>query len=182
MSMQCVYIDESGEPGSSSRYIVVAAVVTNHDRRLAKNIASIWRAKPQFHHLGELHAHAVDDATRRRVLRTINHSGIVVRYVLVKKNKAQDIDKAYYQAIARLVAEHSSASVYIADQRDTDRKRGTLLRKYGLTQAFAQVEFRSSHTVKQLQAADFVAWALGRHYEHGDKTYVELVDNVQQIV
>ena len=180
--MQHVYIDESGEPGTSSRYIVVAALAVAQDRKLKKAITLIWKAKPQFHLHGELHAHAVDDATRRRVLKTIGASGSTITYVVIDKRKHRtDMDAAYYGAICALVDAHAEALSIVVDRRDTDKKRSKILQRLGLEEFLRRVEFRTSHSMNQLQAVDFVAWAIGRYYEHGSSEFMELLPNVRKL-
>ncbi len=180
--MEYVYIDESGEPGTSSKHIIVAALVTEHDRKVAKAISTIWKAKPQFHNLNELHAHKVDDATRRRVLQTLEALEVSIYFVLIDKQKVHgSLEEAYYRAIALIAGRFHRAHVIVADRRDTDRKRIKVIQQYGLEAALRAVVFRTSHDVKQLQAVDFAAWAIGRYYEQGDISFMKLVSRIQQL-
>lgn len=43
--MKYVYIDESGETGRSSKYIIFASIETESPRPLEKAIKKIWRVK-----------------------------------------------------------------------------------------------------------------------------------------
>ena len=127
--MNYVYIDESGELGRSSKYIIFASVETSRNRSLEKAIKKIWRAKPHLHSQGELHANAVDDATRTRVLLTLNDLEINVQYIAVEKaNYKEPLHTVYYQELANFIKEHKQAHIVIVDRKDTNKKRNDMIR------------------------------------------------------
>lgn len=175
--MNYVYIDESGNTGTKGQFIVFASITTKDPKELEKFIKKIWRAKPQFHPLGELHAKEVDDATRKRVLSQLGNLPITVHYKLLNKPRTgQRLLNTYYVELANFCSYHSkSAHSVIVDKKDTDARRRLIIRKLGLQHAFRKVVFEESHHIKQLQAVDFVAWSLGRLYEHGDSSYYDLI-------
>lgn len=177
--MKYVYIDESGETGSSSKHIVLASIETTKHRVLEKAMKKIWRAKPHLHTQGELHANAVDDATRKRVLLTLNDLEIVVRHLVFDKSKAkQKLDLAYYSLLAEFIKTHEDAHFIVVDRKDTNKKRAQMIKRLDLADTFSNVEFEESHKVKQLQAVDFVAWAFGRFYELEDDTFMKFIEGV----
>lgn len=174
--MKYVYIDESGETGRSSKYIVFASIETTKHRPLEKAIKKIWRAKPHLHTLGELHANAVDDATRNRVLLTLNELDIYIYFQVVDKSKHnKSLQDTYYLELAKFITTHEGAQVIVVDKKDTNKKRDEIILRLNLGNAFENVIFEESHRVKQLQAVDFIAWALGRYYEQQDDTYILLI-------
>lgn len=177
-----VYIDESGETGSRSSYIVFASIETETPRALEKMVRKIWRAKPQVHGHGELHANAVDDAIRTRVLKSISEQDLRIRFHIIDKSaQTQPLGDVYYLELAAFIAQHPQAQIVVVDRKDTDKKRAKMINKLALEDAFMNVEFESSHRVRQLQAVDFVAWAIGRFYEHGDNTFIEMIkENVNE--
>ncbi len=175
-----MYIDESGQTGQRSKYIVFAVIATENERALEKTIKKVWAAKPQFHHSGELHAHAVDDATRRRVLLSLNAMDITLQYSVIDKSRLRiTAEKAYYIELSRLVRIHRNASVIIVDKKDTLRKRQSIIEELGLSTNFDGVQFEMSHKIRQLQAVDFVAWAIGRYYECADNSFKELLKGLK---
>lgn len=177
-----VYIDESGEIGRKSKCLVFASIETTNPRHLEKVIKKIWRVKPQFHVHGELHANVTDEATKTRVVATINELDVHIRYtVIVKSHQKKRLDLVYYEALALFIAEHPNAHVVVVDRKDTNKKRRSIIIQLGLEGLFSNVQFEESHKVKQLQAVDFVAWAIGRFYETADDTYMNLLSNLEEI-
>jgi hypothetical protein len=41
-----------------------------------------------------------------------------------------------------------------------------------------EISIETSHSVKGLQAVDFVSWALFKKYEHGENSYYNIIKNV----
>lgn len=174
--MNYVYIDESGEMGRKSRYIIFASIATSRHRPVEKAIKKIWRAKPHLHSQGELHANSVDDATRNRVLLTLNDLEISVRYLVVDKSKhKQSLQIVYYQELARFISSHKNSHIVVVDKKDTNKKRAEMIKKLRLHDVFKNVLFEESYKVKQLQAVDFVAWSIGRFYEQDDQAFMDLI-------
>ena len=177
-----VYIDESGETGRRSKYIVFASIETALPRKLEKIVRKIWRAKPQFHGRGELHANVTDDATKTRMLRTLNEHGLKFRFGVIDKSKqTEPLVDVYYKKLAVFISYHRNAKIFIVDKKDTDKKRKLLIENLGLTDDFRNVFFDESHKVRELQAVDFVAWAIGRFYETSDKSFMDLLANLREM-
>ena len=180
--MKYVYIDESGETGKASRYILFASLSTEQFRVVDKAMRKIWRVKPALHSHGELHAYKADDATRRRVLQTINDLNVGIDYLVIDKLKqTESLDEVYYKELARLVSYHGDAHFIIVDQKDTIKKRNKVIEKLGLQDIFARVSFERSHEVRGLQAVDFVAWAIRRRIEFDDDEFSSLLDNTNSL-
>lgn len=174
--MNYVYIDESGEMGRKSKYIVFASITTSKHRPVEKAIKKIWRAKPHLHSQGELHANSVDDSTRNRVLLTLNDLEISVRYLVVDKSKhAQSLQIVYYQELASFISSHKNVHIVVVDRKDTNKKRAEMIKKLQLQRVFKNVLFEESYKIKQLQAVDFIAWSIGRFYEHEDQAFMNLI-------
>ncbi len=174
-----VYIDESGDLGSTSKYLVFASIITDHPRKLDKLIKKIWIAKPQLHFNGELHANSTDDSTKVRVLKTLTESGVRVNFTAVKKSSLKgNMSENYYTVLSNFIDKFTAANIIIVDKKDTNKHRSAILSKLGLVNNFAKVEFRLSHTTRQLQAVDFVAWAIGRKYEKEDSKYYSIIESL----
>ena len=174
--MQYVYIDESGSEGNDSRYIIFTSVSSSDLRTLEKTIKKVWKSKPQFHFRGEFHATKIDDATRRRILVRISELDIIVRYHVIDKHRTiNKIPGIYYVGLGMFINQHPARSKIVIDKKDTDALRARTIKKLGLTEVFKKVEFEESHKIKQLQAADIVAWSIGRLYEHSDSSFYDLI-------
>lgn len=178
-----VYIDESGETGRRSRYIVFAIIATTAERKLEKIVKKLWRAKPQLHVHGELHATDSDESTIRRMLRSLNDSNIECYFSVIDKVALiESPETAYYRELDRIASLfHDKAQMIVVDKKDTDKKREKMVDIIGGHRTLDYVFFEESHKFKQLQAVDFVAWSIGRHYESNDSEYMALIDNLKQI-
>jgi hypothetical protein len=155
MPNRVVYIDESGDTGRRSKYVVFASIETDTPRVLEKAIKKIWRAKPQFHSKGELHAYNAEDAIKTRVLKTLNELHVAIRFTVFDKSAVdQDISVLYYKELASFITQHRGAHIFIVDRKDTDKRREKILSQYDLGSAFKNVTFAESHKVKELQAVD----------------------------
>lgn len=115
------------------------------------------------------------------MLLTLNDLDVTVRHHILDKSKAKTrLDVEYYRALAKFVSQHKKAHIIIVDKKDTNKKRQRMINQQGLSKAFKGVEFEESHKLKQLQAVDFVAWALGRSYEMEDSTFVKLIQTIME--
>lgn len=177
-----VYIDESGETGSRSSHIIFAIIATDAERALEKIVKKLWKAKPQYHVAGELHAVSTDSATIRRMLLTLAQADMNVYYSVIDKQSLKEpAEIAYYRELARIVRKFKKARIVIADKKDTNKKREKMIDFLGGDRVLDIVFFEESHKVKQLQAVDFIAWAIGRYYETGDDEFMKLLGNITQV-
>ena len=175
--MSFVYIDESGDIGSKSKYIVFAAIVTESNRHLEKMMKKIWGAKPQYHGKGRLHSVDVDDATRIRVLSKISVQAVSVHYRYYEKARTADVQvEQYYTELARFINHLGANHVVVVERKDTIKKRISTITKLKLSKAYESVIFGDPHEYKQLQAVDFVAWAYGRFMEQKDETFSRILE------
>ena len=118
--MQYIYIDESGE----SKFLIFASIATTNARALEKAVKKIWKAKPHLHAQGELHAHSVEESTKRRVLLTLMGLDISIRYKAVKKREGNmSFIDLYYIQLAEFIKDHPKSHVIVVDKRDTNSKR-----------------------------------------------------------
>ncbi|HMS92655.1 MAG TPA: DUF3800 domain-containing protein [Candidatus Saccharibacteria bacterium] len=174
--MRYVYIDESGDIGSKSKYIVFAAIITQHDRKLEKIVKKTWRAKPQYHNKGRLHSVDVDDATRIRILSKVTELDVTIKtHYYKKKQSIKGQSLQYYSELAKFIAICGDAQVLVVERKDTIKHRKAIINKLGLTIEFKNVIFGDPHEYKQLQAVDFIAWSYGRKLESKDSSFWSIV-------
>lgn len=174
--MNYAYIDESGGEGNDSNYIVFASITIGDPRILEKTIKKIWKSKPQFHFRSEFHATKLDDSTRKRILLSLSELDITVHHYAIDKHKQSNrLPGIYYLGLHQFIHSHSAESKIIIDKKDTDLTRTKTINRLGLASTFKSVFFEESHKAKQLQAADIVAWSIGRMYEHGDASFYDLI-------
>lgn len=174
--MDYVYIDESGSEGNGSKYLIFASISTTEPRVLEKSIKRLWDAKPQYHFRGEFHATKLDDATRKRILLRISELDIIIRYrAIEKQNRGRSFIHTYYSELERFIMAHGPVSSVVVDKKDTVSQRTKTIRALGVSDSYKGVIFDESHKIKQLQAADIIAWSVGRVYERGDSSFYDLI-------
>ncbi|TAK89709.1 DUF3800 domain-containing protein [Patescibacteria group bacterium] len=175
--MKYIYIDESGDIGRKSKYIVFAAVITENDRQLEKAVKKVWRAKPQYHKKGRLHSVEVDDATRIRILSVISDLDITIKFHVFKKAASlPDQHKQYYAELSKFVANYVKDHIIIVERKDTLKKRNEIIHRCSLESIFKKVIFADPHNYKQLQAVDFIAWSYGRVIEQKDDSFYKIIE------
>lgn len=179
--MRYVYIDESGDLGrseSSSRFVVIAAVVTEEPRRLEKLVRKVWRTKQHTHKHGELHAIHATRSTERKLLSLLSATTTEYAYVVIDKVRIPDnLYEAYYKYLGQVVDHFLGERIIVVDARDTVRKRIKTLQSLRLEECFRGVEFEDSRFVRPLQVADFVAWSIFQSVEYGRTEFIDLLGN-----
>lgn len=178
-----VYIDESGDTGAASQFIVFGVVATSSARPLEKLVKKAWKASPLPGTHGELHAHSSGHAVVRKLLGELSQLDVDTFYCALNKSQCkQPVEHEYYIELARVAGLlMGPTGQIVVDRKDTNRKREQTITSLKLTKAFKGVEFAESHAVKPLQAADFVAWAVGRSLESGDDSFVKLLPNLTRL-
>lgn len=174
--MDYVYIDESGSEGLISQYLIFASISTQDPRLLEKTLKKIWKAKPQYHFRGEFHATKLDDSTRKRILLRISELDIKVHIHVIKKSpQSKSFRSMYYLELCRFIAAHPKDCIVVVDKKDSITIRNKTARRLGLDDALKRVSFEESHKIKQLQAADIIAWSIGRAYEYDDASFYQII-------
>lgn len=175
--MKYVYVDESGDVGSKSKYIVFAAIITKHNRQVEKAVKKVWLAKPQYHKKGRLHSANVDDATRIRMLSKISELDISIKSRKFKKNtNIQKQHAQYYKELSTFIKDCGKAHIVVVERKDTIKKRSAIIDSLNLKSRFKNVIFADPHEYKQLQAVDFIAWAYGRMIEQKDDSFYKIIE------
>lgn len=175
-----VCIDESGDTGfskKSSRYFVVATVITEHldiPRRIARDV---YKHKITKKRLGMLHAYAENNVTKNRLAKKIMVSDITaVAWVFKKEeNQGKDIYLLAMQEIARYFKD-KECMIMIA-KRDT-RKSYTKKIIEIYENHRQQVAFSDPARDKSLQIADFFAWSIFSKLEKGNDVFFNKMKNI----
>ncbi|MDP2949827.1 MAG: DUF3800 domain-containing protein [Chloroflexota bacterium] len=196
--MRYGYLDESGTVApfrDSERFLAVAVVVADlaTARRLELHAKRLWRKldrKAKDALGGELKATHTPPRYRVGLLQAIAGEDIAIVAVVVDKARTRrppDDREDWYREATSLAA--YECAWRWPDLRLTVDKRyttahlrsvlnGAISRRLadvpGASVTVAQVE---SHTVRGLQVADFVAWAIGRRYEVDDRKCYDIIRN-----
>ena len=187
-----IYIDESDDLGkSSSRYFIIAALITTNPKPISNIIKHIRerKLKKKLRELCELKANNSNAIIRKAVLNSLIKTSCEFHIITVDKSKVRDYlfekkDKLY-NYIAGILFEHSQkpAKKYhiIIDKKDKkDLLREDLTNYLSKIKApwntKVTVQHIESHTDKVLQAVDFVAWSTHRKYNYGEEEYFKIIE------
>src|SRR3546814_19950936 len=117
--MSYVYIDESGDTGRRSRYIIFASIETDNPKQLDKLVKKIWHAKPKLHIYGELHAYTADNSTRINVLNKLMTLNLQVRYMVVDKSTQRDsLPEVYNKILAKYISQTKDVQHFIYNKKE----------------------------------------------------------------
>ena len=186
--VQFAFLDESGDPApeSSSRFLIVAALVTAHPRKLVLTVRRVRRALGKRSPMNELKARFTTPKVIERFLKTLAAEDVSLYVVVVNKPEYRLAEgEALYRAVvARVVrqcVERHPHLRLILDKRYTNARQRVEL-ETAIREAIADVpnqvvviEALDSTSRPELQAVDFVAWAFGQKYERGDPRFAHLL-------
>lgn len=197
--MVYIFLDESGDLGfkkKSSKWFLITIVLTNDHRKIENIVKKVHKnLSKKYKRVGELHAYHSQASVKMKILdKLASETDLKVLCVILNKRKVY-IDlknqKNYlYNYTANILLDRlrnkkvinttESIELYI-DQKDTNKNfrenfevyLKSNLKKWGNRQI--NIKIKPSHTVKCLQAVDFISWAIFRKYELGDYEYYERI-------
>lgn len=173
-----IFIDESGEFGlgkKSTQHLIVTVLKTNKARSVEKAIKKIWRANPNLHMHGELHANETPHKVVRKTLSLLMDIDIECDVYVLDKSGETNIHQIYYKILVQIIKDNSRAKVIHIDKRDTDAKRERIIGGIEGSEVFDRASFSDSKAVKQIQMTDFVSWSAFRYIEYDDNSFLEIV-------
>jgi len=190
VTLQYAFIDETGNPVVSSRnHVLIAAALCTETPQLIRRL--IRQAQKKYGSSlasGELKAKKAEDKLVDKILRELTRESIEIFSVAVERrtlaSKIEDPEALYRWTITRLVRKlatrHPRLEI-VMDQRYTAPHLRYLLEKSiregisDLPQQYILIRQEDSVFTKELQAADFVAWALFQKYEYGNPAFYEQI-------
>ena len=129
-----------------------------------------------------------DDALTENLLAALAHEPIEIFSVIVDRRiieqSPKDPEDIYRWAVARLAAKlvkRYPRIEIVLDRRYTKEHLRYLLERAiregisGLPQRYVMIRQEDSMLSKELQAVDFIAWALYQKYERGDNKFYEQI-------
>ncbi len=181
------FIDESmSAPSSDEYFLAVVAVVTNDRRKLVSAIRKARRV-PKLKVKSELKASLTPPQVIKKLLTALASDPQVSVIGAVwesKRCEVADYEKLYQQVVARcalMCVRKSKIINLIIDKRYTNKKRQQEL-ELEIRQGIAVIRGNivrifqeDSQRVKELTAADFVAWAFLQHYCHGNHEFYNII-------
>lgn len=181
-------LDEAGDTGDakgSSRYLVIAIVMTSNLHWLRKAALHAIR-RMNKRSLPELKAKHTPGKVVIRLLEDVAALDIEIAAVILDKQKAKPPDDSedwYRQVCARAVQrclEKYPHFSLIMDKRYTNQRLRDRLVMEILESAFHSLgnvvcEYADSEREKAAQVVDAVAWAIFQKYERGDETFYRII-------
>ena len=181
--------DEAGDVGwgeRSSRYLVVAIVLTDDPQRLRRTAARIRKGlRKKLKQIPELKAYHTPKSVVTRLLRKVAGQDVEIVAVVWRKEegtKPGDPEEGYRHlcalAVRRCVERYPHLSLVLDRRYTNPGLRDSLVRKItGNIGSSTVVVLQQSESrrEKALQVADAVAWGIFQKYERGDETFYEIV-------
>lgn len=189
-ALHYAFIDESGSVAFScqNHILVVAALAMDNSRSIARIIRKVQKKYGSSLASGELKAKKSDASLTESLLTALVQERIEIFSVIIDRrvieHLPEDPEDIYRWAIARLVTKlvkgHPSIEIILDRRYTKEHLRYLLERKIreaisGLPQRYVMIRQEDSVLTKELQAVDFIAWALFQKYERGNTKFHDLI-------
>ena len=190
------FADETGDVGrasDSSRYLIVAIVLTRNPRQLRKTVVKTRKhLQKKLRNIPELKAKRTPQKVVARFLRYVADLDIEIVAVVLDKHSVPahaDPEDRYRQvcaeAVRHCVERHTWLKLAI-DRRYTNENLRDKLEQSILAGAVTsegtgvrmiQIEHSDSAQDKGVQVADAIVWSLGQKYERGDNELYKIIED-----
>jgi undecaprenyl pyrophosphate synthase len=198
--MAYIFLDESGDLGfdrkkRSSKYFIITFLFCNEKRPIEKIVKLAHSSLKKIHKQksGVLHCYHEKPITRTRLLTKLAQKDIKIMTVYVNKNKVytrlhkeKDVLYNFVTNILldrictkKLIPKNENIEL-IASRKETNKFLNTNFRNYLSAQVKSNhkldinIEIKTPHEEKALQAVDFLSWSIFRKYEQDDESYYEI--------
>jgi hypothetical protein len=189
ITLYYAFMDESGTVGSTGTHFLVVAVLTAATPRdLELTVRRALKKYGRSLTKGEIKAtHASEKANLRMLEAIASHEVSIVAVIVDQQaivRQPKDPEEIYRQAVTRaihILLEHFPRVEICLDKRYTNEVLRYELEKHirknlvDISPQLALIRQQSSHTRKELQAADAVAWAFFQKYERGDSQFYDVI-------
>ncbi len=188
--MHYAFVDESGtvSPFSGSHFLVVVLVSTTRPRPIELHVRRAHRKYGTDLSTGEMKAGTSREAVVERLLGAIANEAISIIAVTVEKQAIarfpvdpEDIYRKAASLVVRQAVQRWPRIRICLDKRYTTKRLRTQLEEQiregiaDLHQEVVIIQQEDSIACKELQAADYVAWAFFQKYERRDNRFYEIV-------
>lgn len=188
--LQYAFVDESGtaDAFSGSHFLAIALLSTRRPRAIELHVKRALKRYGTSLASGEMKADASREVVIKRLLQAIAQESVAIVAVIVDKRDIarppKDSEEIYREAVT-LAVRHAVArwpriDVCLDKRYTTKRLRYELEKaiREGITDLHQEVVIirqEDSIACKELQAADYVAWAFFQKYERGDNRFYEII-------
>ena len=184
------FIDESGttSPFSGSRHLVVALLAVTTPRAIEMHVRRMQKKYGASLRSGEMKANASREPVIFNLLQALAEEPANIITIIVDKSAIvrppADPEDMYRKVISLAIAhairrwprldvclDRRYTALRLLDQLER-RIRETLV---GLPQEEVIIRQEDSVSRKELQAADYISWAVFQKYEHDDRRFYEII-------
>ena len=189
-ALRYAFIDETGNVALSrqNHILVVAALCSELPRDIDRIMRKAQKKYGSSLASGELKAKKAESKLVESVLTMLAQASIEVFAIVLDRrilnNPPGDQEEMYRWAVARLVKKlvrRAPSIEIVLDRRYTKEHLRYLLEKaireeiYGLPQQYILIRQEDSALFKELQAVDFIAWALFQKFERANEGFYEAI-------
>lgn len=188
--LRYAFVDESGDaaPFSGSRYLVIALLSLTRPRPIELHVKRAHKKYGTSLASGEMKATVSRETVVERLLQAIAQEPVAIVAVVVDKRAIvrppRDPEDIYREAVTQAVRHAVNRWPRIdvcLDKRYTAKRLGYRLEKAiregmaDLRQEVVIIRQEDSIAHKELQAVDYVAWALFQKYEREDERFYQII-------
>jgi hypothetical protein len=197
-----IYIDESGDLGFGPRmtkYFVIAGLIVRDDQPIRRCFAKIRNntVKKSIKQLPEFKYHNSDDVTVRRVVQCVTTTDLDIAYALLRKDEVYDRLRSHHQTVynylcgslvsAIVTRYQPSEPLDIIVDKSLNCVGQDMFNDYIVFKAMDQnrngiagldsirIAHKDSRQEACIQAADFIAGVVHRHYRDGNEANFDAV-------
>jgi len=184
------YIDEAGNivPTRQGSFFVMTALCIDNPRIIQRIVRKAHHRLGSSKGQGELKAKKARGKLVMELLEELAERNVEI-FAMITDHRLHgwmhsDPEQLYREVAARLVRKlcvHYPRIEITLDKRYTNRRQRDLLEMAirdeltDLSRKMILIRQEDSQHVRELQAADFVAWALYQKYEHGNDSFYQLI-------
>ncbi|WP_407378949.1 DUF3800 domain-containing protein [Methanobrevibacter sp.] len=191
--MDYIYIDESGELAKQTKYFVIGAILVKNPNtldRLVKKARIIHMKK--IGKSKELKGNRTPKSVLKKLLKKLNkldYEAVVV--VLDKKNKYKIVNNHDYNILYDTIASELAKELKITNptniiidkckpkEKYVDNFNNMFLPNLDNVNCYTvDIKHEDSVNHKGLQIIDIIVWSVFQSVEHGDSSFIDLLDNV----
>lgn len=190
--MKYIYIDESGDLGSDSNYLIMGAIIVDDNDKLERIIKKARRKyKRKLGNFNEIKGTKTKSSIKKKVLKELNkidYQGIII--VFEKKHKYKinyhHNNNLLYNIIAAKLAKKltitNKTSIIIDKSKNKEKDQLEFNNIFSSNLNNPQnypVSIRHEDSKKQkgLQIADLVSWSAYQSIEHRNDEFINLIKN-----
>lgn len=199
--MNYIYIDESGDLGSDSNYLIMAAIIVDddNDAKLNRIINKVRKNnKKQLGNFNEIKGVETKPYIKKIILKKLNKINYQSNVIVFNKKNKYKINYNFnnnllYDIIASKLAKElfitNKTFIIIDKSKNKEKYRQDFnnLFKPSLNNNqnnHITIEHKDSTNHKGLQIADLISWSFYQSIEHDNNEYIDLIEkniNVKQV-